>query len=657
MGVPCGICARVVHAWCTLKTPHKGRSLSVMYNMATTLARSTKRGILLCVDIILVPPALLTAMVLQYDDNLAFDNMLQHWQALPLLMGLCGLLTVVLGLHRVQLKAFESHAIGLTALHAVLLGLATAVMDDLAGFGTSFATFINFALIYFFMSIGVRMLMLQVLLEIYRREQPQCRLLIYGAGQTGRQLAAALRTDQSTIPVAFIDDNEALQTTLVQGLTVYSPLTIEALVKARKIDRVVLAMPSMTKPRQAHLSRHLRELGLDVHTVPSFAQLTGQTPVTEEIQSGSADKLLRRRALDNELSGGSDAYRGRVVLISGAGGSIGSELCRQIASCAPKRIVLFEISELALYRIDMELRGLARNRAIHIVPVLGSVTDENLVLRTLRDHDVQVVLHAAAYKHVNLVEQNPITGMANNVLGTHVLARAASTAQVERFILISTDKAVRPTNIMGASKRLAEMLVHDLANRTKGGNIFSIVRFGNVMGSSGSVIPLFQEQIKLGGPVTVTHPDVTRYFMTISEAARLVLVAGSFDASGDVFVLDMGEPVRIYDLACQMISAVGYSLRNEANPNGDIEIKFIGLQPGEKIEEELLIGKGQTTTAHPKILQANETHLSEIEVASAMRSIRDAIERADETALRAVIARWVEGGAHFTRQAQDTSRT
>lgn len=212
-----------MHVWCTLKTPPKGRIVAVMYNMASTLARSTKRGILLFVDIILVPPALLTAMVLQYDDNLAFDNIGQHWLALPLLMVFCGLLTVVLGLHRVQLKAFESHAIGLTALHAVLLGLATAVMDDLAGFGTSFATFINFALIYFFMSIGVRMLMLQILLAIYRRAQPQCRLLIYGAGQTGRQLAAALRTDQTTTPVAFVDDNEALQTTLVQGLTVYSP--------------------------------------------------------------------------------------------------------------------------------------------------------------------------------------------------------------------------------------------------------------------------------------------------------------------------------------------------------------------------------------------------------------------------------------------------
>lgn len=447
--------------------------MTVMYDMASTLERSSKRRILLFVDIILVSPTLLAAMALQYSGDLAFDTVGRHWLALTLLMGFCGLLTVVLGLHRVQLKAFESHAIGLTALHAALLGLAAAVMDDLAGNGTSLATFINFALIYLFMAIAVRMLMLQLLLMIYRSGQPQCRLLIYGAGQTGRQLAAALRTDQSTTPVAFVDDNKALQTTLVQGLTVYSPLTAEALVKAHNVDRVVLAMPTVSKPRQAQLSRRLRDLGLDVHTVPSFAQLTGQAPVTKQLEPVTTGQLLGRPALDRELSGGSDTYAGRAVLISGAGGSIGSELCRQVIACAPTRIVLFEISELALYRIDKELRSMGQWQGVDIVPVLGSVADHDLVTRTLENYGVQIVLHAAAYKHVRLVEQNPIAGMANNVLGTHTLAHASAMAGVERFILISTDKAVRPTNIMGASKRLAEILVHDLAGRTRGDTVFS----------------------------------------------------------------------------------------------------------------------------------------------------------------------------------------
>lgn len=631
--------------------------MTKIYHMVNTLARSTKRRILLLVDVVLVPSAVVGAVMLQFGADGFFENVARYWLALPLLMGFGGLLSVVLGVNSYQLKAFESRAIGVIGLHAVLLGIVAAMMDDLAGFGAPFATFVNFAMLYFLMSIATRMAMLQVLLAIYRRGQPQCRLLIYGAGQTGRQLAAALRTDQTTTPVAFVDDNEALQTTLVQGLTVYSPLTIEALVKARNIDRIVLAMPTMTKPRQGQLLRRLRDLGLDVHTVPSFAQLTGQTPVTSELRAVETGDFLGRPALDQELSGGADAYRGRSVLISGAGGSIGSELCRQIIRCAPRRIVLFEISELALYQIDLELRTMSGKHDIEIIAVLGSVLDEDLVTRTLSDYAVQVVLHAAAYKHVNLVEKNPLVGMANNVFGTHTLARASVLAQVERFILISTDKAVRPSNMMGASKRMAEMVVHDLANRYPDVTNFSMVRFGNVMGSSGSVIPLFHKQIKQGGPVTVTHPDVTRYFMTIPEAARLVLVAGSFEAAGDVFVLDMGDPVRIYDLACQMISAVGYTLRNAANPEGDIEIKIIGLQPGEKIDEELLIGEGQTTTAHPRILQANETHLSEIEIASALRDIKDAIERADEPALRTVVARWVEGSNDFAKRAKDTSLT
>jgi FlaA1/EpsC-like NDP-sugar epimerase len=305
------------------------------------------------------------------------------------------------------------------------------------------------------------------------------------------------------------------------------------------------------------------------------------------------------------------------------------------------------MSELALYTIDMELRALLRLQNIEIIPVLGSITDGALLDRLMAAHKVQVVLHAAAYKHVPLVEKNPIVGMSNNVLGTQALAQAAANAGVERFILISSDKAVRPKNMMGASKRMAELVVQDLANRTTG-TVFTMVRFGNVMGSSGSVIPLFQDQIAKGGPVTLTHRDVTRFFMTIPEAAKLVLVAGSFASGGDVFVLDMGDAIQIYDLARQMITAAGYTVRDDIHPDGDIEIKITGLRPGEKIHEELLIGEGQLTTPHPNILQASEASMSEIEVAAALKALRCAIETANEVALRAVVARWVEGGAHFS---------
>lgn len=624
-----------------------------MYKLVSMLPRTTKRQILLMIDVVLVPLALLAALSLQHNGVLTADGLARNWLVLPLLMGISGLLSVVLGIYKIQLKAYESHAIGLTAVHAVLLGLATAVMDDLAGYSTPLATFINFALVYFLMVITARMGMLQMLLVIYRRGQDQCRVLIYGAGRTGRQLAAALRTDDTINPIAFIDDNKAMQSTIVQGLTVYAPIAIETLIRERNVARVLLAMPGMPRAKVARLSRSLEDMGLDVQALPSFAQLAGQEALVGQLQPVVPGQFLGRAPLDTELPGGSDVYTGRHILITGAGGSIGSELCRQVLACGPARMILLDISELALYTIDMELRTLASRLNVEIIPVLGSIADPALVRRTMADYDVQVTLHAAAYKHVPLVEKNPIVGMSNNVLGTQVLAQAALDADIERFILISSDKAVRPKNMMGASKRLAEMVVQDIASRHKGRCIFSMVRFGNVMGSSGSVIPLFEQQIKNGGPVTLTHREVTRYFMTIPEAARLVLVAGSFANGGDVFVLDMGDPIPIYDLASQMITAAGYHLRDDDNPDGDIEIKITGLRPGEKIHEELLIGEGQLTTSHSKILQARETFLSEIEVAAALKALRQAITDADEMALRATVARWVEGGAIFLPKAED----
>ena len=625
-----------------------------MYEFVVAMPRQAKRILLLCVDVLLVPVALLIAYALQAGGVPAGAGLLGHWAGLPLMLMIAGLLVLVTGIHRIQLKAYESRAIMLTGLHALLLGVSIAILDDLAGLGTSLATFINFVLVYFLICVAVRVVMLQMLLKIYRRGQKQTRVLIYGAGTTGRQLVAALRTDETITVVAFVDDNTQLQSTIVRGLNVYSPVAVNALIKSRQVDRILLAMPSLSRPKLAQISRRFEDMGLDVQALPSFAQLTGQEALLGQLAPVVPGRFLGRAPLDAELPGGSSTYVGQSILISGAGGSIGSELCRQLLACKPARMVLLDVSELALYTIDMELRGQADRMGVEIVPVLGSVTDAALVRRTLAAHGVKIVLHAAAYKHVPLVERNPVVGMSNNVLGTLTLAQAAQEAGVARFTLISTDKAVRPRNMMGASKRLAEMVVQDLASRQprSGGTIFSIVRFGNVMGSSGSVIPLFHEQIEKGGPVTVTHREVTRYFMTIPEAARLVLAAGSFANGGDVFVLDMGDPIPIYDLARQMISAAGYTARDEANPDGDIEIRITGLRPGEKIHEELLIGEGQLTTPHPKILQANEAALSEIEVASALKSLRRAIETADEAALRAVVARWVEGGAHFAAEAE-----
>ncbi|MBS1301747.1 nucleoside-diphosphate sugar epimerase/dehydratase [Loktanella sp. SALINAS62] len=616
-----------------------------MYRWVSILTRRTKRGVLLFVDIALIPVALVLALTLQGNALVDPGTLSLHWLALPVLMAIGGLLSSVLGLPQVQLKSYESHAIALTAGHAVLMGVSAAVIYDMAGVAAPLASFINFALVYFLMSVAARIAMLNILLHIYRQGQDISRVLIYGAGRTGRQLAAALRGDETVFPVAFIDDNVSVQNTIIQGIMVSPPVALNALVRDHKIDRVLLAMPSAPRARVAQLSRRLEDMGLEVQTLPSFAQLTGREALVDQLQPVVPGRFLGRAALDGSLPTSGVTYRGRVVMITGAGGSIGSELCRQLLTRKPSKMVLFEVSELALYTLDMELRALLRDQTIEIVPVLGSITDEALLLRTMTGHGVQVVLHAAAYKHVPLVEANPLVGMSNNVLGTQALAQAAQMAGVDRFILISSDKAVRPTNIMGASKRLAEMVLQDMASRAgNGGTIFTMVRFGNVMGSSGSVIPLFQDQIQKGGPVTLTHADVTRFFMTIPEAAALVLVAGGFAQGGDVFVLDMGKPIRIYDLARQMIESAGYRVIDDATPDGDIEIKITGLRPGEKIYEELLIGEGQLTTPHPKILQAREAHPSEIEVAAALKALRRALETADEDALRALVARWVEGG-------------
>lgn len=615
-----------------------------MYRFVTQMPRQIKWGILLGMDVVLAPVALLAAFALAQNSPDVMDMPLVNRTAVPLLMGISALLAIVTSTYKIQLKAYETRAIGLTAFQTLLLGLSAYLLDQLAGYGTTIAVFINFMLIYLLLAVSVRVVLLQMLLSIHRRGGAQYRVMIYGAGTTGRQLAAALRTDETIYPVAFIDDNSSLQGTIIQGLRVYGAQEVQRIARKRGVDRVLIAMPSMPRPRMIQLSRRLEQQGLDVQALPSFAQLAQQGTLVDQLQPVVPGHFLGRQALDAELPGGVDAYAGRVVLISGAGGSIGSELCRQLLACGPSKLVLLDISELALYTIEMELRELAEDRDLTLVPVLGSVLDADLVTEIMTNQGVQVVLHAAAYKHVPMVEKNAIVGVSNNVLGTLTLAQAAGAADVERFILISTDKAVRPRNAMGASKRMAEIVVQDLARRTAetgGATLFSMVRFGNVIGSSGSVIPLFEEQIRKGGPLTLTHRDVTRYFMTIPEAARLVLVAGSFGEGGDVLVLDMGKPIPIYDLARQMIESAGYSVRDKADPDGDIEIITTGLRPGEKLHEELMVGKGEYSTLHPKIMKAHEDQLSELEVAAALKALRTAVQTRDEAALRAAMGRWI----------------
>lgn len=611
----------------------------MFYKIVMALSRAQKQMLFILMDATVVPIAMLATLVLAATES-AQDTTL--FAVLPIILVLIGTGAVVgwwLGLTRITLNAYEMRGVNRTASYAGILGVLGVLLN--AGFGTGlpFGAFVVFALLLLVLSASWRIVLRHITLNIYRHGKDRTRVLIYGAGQTGQQLVAALRHDDAILPVAFVDDNPTLQSLMVSGLRVHGPSSLKKLVLDKDVDRVVLAMPSISQPALARIAHKLRHIGCEVHALPSFATMVGEGEIRKQVSPVSIRDLLGRNRLESELPGVSHVYSGRRILVSGAGGSIGSELCRQLIACKPDCVVLVDHSELALYNIDKELREIGDG--LQIVPVLGSVLDDQLMRDVMVAHKIDVVLHAAAYKHLPLVECNVMSGLRNNVLGTKLLAEAARAAGVERFILVSTDKAVRPTNVMGASKRLAELVVQDLAARSKGTR-FSMVRFGNVLGSSGSVIPLFEEQILRGGPVTLTDPNVTRYFMTISEAARLVLLAGSFARGGDVFVLDMGEPVPIRKLARQMIEGAGFSVRDKDTPQGDIEIQITGLRPGEKLHEELLISPDMLTTPHNKILRAQESFLSEFEMATALKDLRQAIDTHDVSAARAVISRWVE---------------
>ncbi len=614
-----------------------------MYELVTGLTRNQKKLILLLVDIGLVPVSLWIAIALMFETLPGSDRLAESLPLLITVAVLGGLYSWAMGLPKVKLNAYESRAILHTAGFAGFCGTVALWLTlwDIEG-RMSVSALIIFTVTLLVMSVATRLALRHILIRVHQRGKVRLRVLIYGAGQTGVQLATALKTDPRIHAVAFVDDNRTLQSLMVSGLPVYSSIRIDDLVRRLAIDRVVLTMPSLSRSKQVQMVRRLENLNCDVRTLPSFAMLLDDHDIVRRIQPVSPIDYLGRDNLDSDLAGLCDSYCGQSVMITGAGGSIGSELCRQIIKCAPARLVLFELNELALYQIHRELADLVSETSVTLVAVLGSVADASVVRHALVENRVQVVLHAAAYKHVPIVETNELAGLQNNVVGTKVLADAVRSAGVPRFVLVSTDKAVRPTNVMGASKRLAELVVQDLATRSQA-TTFSMVRFGNVLGSSGSVLPLFQEQIRRGGPVTLTDPDVSRYFMTVGEAACLVLLAGTFSRGGDVFVLDMGQPVRIARLARQLIENAGYSVRDADQPNGDIEIAVTGLRPGEKLHEELLIGSDMLPTPHPKILQAREACLSEIEMANALQAITRAIANADVGAARQTIARWVGG--------------
>jgi FlaA1/EpsC-like NDP-sugar epimerase len=437
-------------------------------------------------------------------------------------------------------------------------------------------------------------------------------VIIYGAGNQGIALMNALSNSNNYRPVAFIDDNLNKQGSIIKGLKVYPSENIKKLNDQSNISKILLALGNASASKRKRLIENISEFNLEILTTPAVQDIVSGKAKIEEVKEVEIEDLLGRDCVTPNHELLSNDIIDKVVLITGAGGSIGSELCRQIIKQEPIKIILLELNEFSLYSIEQELMAYcSNNNTCHteIISILGSVQKQNRLETIFKTFKVQTIYHAAAYKHVPMVEHNVVEGVRNNVFGTWYCAEAAISAGVERFVLISTDKAVRPTNVMGASKRLAELVLQALAKR-QSDTLFCMVRFGNVLGSSGSVVPLFRRQIKNGGPITVTHPDIIRYFMTIPEASQLVIQAGAMGKGGDVFVLDMGDPIKITALARKMIRLSGLSEITETEPNGDIEIQFTGLRPGEKLYEELLIGDDVEGSEHPRIMTANEVHLT-----------------------------------------------
>lgn len=468
------------------------------------------------------------------------------------------------------------------------------------------------------------------------RADERRNVLIYGAGSAGRQLAAALATSTEMQHVGYLDDDETLQGSILNGQTIFNPTDFKRIVEKHEVSDILLAMPSVTRKRRNEILELIRGTHVSVRTLPGLLDLAKGKVTTSDLRELDIEDLLGRDAVaPNQILLGK-TIRDKIVLVTGAGGSIGSELCRQILLLEPSTLLLVEMSEFGLYTIHQELerrKAQAGDLNTEIVPLLACVYDKDRMANIMSAWKPDTVFHAAAYKHVPLVEHNPAEGIRNNVFGTMTTALCAADAGVSDFVLISTDKAVRPTNVMGTTKRLAELVLQALSARGSATR-FAMVRFGNVLGSSGSVVPLFRQQIRVGGPITITHADITRYFMTIPEAAQLVIQAGAMATGGEVFVLDMGDPVKIIDLARNMIELSGLEVRDAENPDGDIEIEVVGLRPGEKLYEELLIGDNPAPTNHPRIMKANEYHIAWSDLQRDLSKLKDAMDKSDVPAVR-----------------------
>lgn len=577
-----------------------------MFLRVLRLPRKLKILVTLLCDILLLPLALWSAIALRFG---TIHPLVSGYYWIFILVPIVSVpIFIRIGLYRAVVRFIDDKII-YTIMYGVTLSVliltAAILMAKVEGLPrSSIVIYWVIAVTYIGSS---RFVARGVLRRAESREDRKQRVAIYGAGRAGLQTALALMSGPEFRPVAFFDDKKDLHNSLVAGIRVYDASKALEIMEDLDCNQLLLAIPSASRSVRKEIIRRFEGKNIILKTLPGIGDLVFGTVRVEDIREVGIEDLLGRDSVPPYPELISACNRDKVVMVTGAGGSIGSELCRQILHNLPKKIILYERNEYALYKIEQDL-----NRSfshIKVIPILGDILNQDQLKQVMSEHAVDTVYHAAAYKHVPLVESNIIAGVKNNVFGTSTVAKVAIEQNVETFILISTDKAVRPTNVMGATKRLSEIVLQALASKKNHQTRFCMVRFGNVLGSSGSVVPLFREQIKSGGPVTVTHPDVTRYFMTIPEAAQLVLQAAAMGRGGEVFVLDMGESVKIVDLAKKMINLSGLEVHDPKKGTGDIAIEFVGLRPGEKLFEELLIGNNVGPTAHPRIMRAEEDFL------------------------------------------------
>lgn len=597
------------------------------------LSRLKKRLVAQAIDVVSLTAAFLLALSIRLGE-LHMPSSPYAWGCLAFCIVFTVFFADRIGLYKTVVRFFGNQNV--VSICSVVF--ASAIVMSLCLFFLSIplprSTPIIYACLAILFMLGTRF-GLRLLFQHYAKEQLGEPVIIYGAGAAGNQLAVSLKQDNRYMPIAFVDDNPKLHGRRLQGIEVSQPDKVDNLVKDYNVKRILLAIANIPSERRKEIYEQLEHLRIKVKTIPAYSQLVSGEQSVENLRDVNVEDLLGRTPVEPVSRLMDKCIKDKVVLVTGAGGSIGSELCRQISKLSPEKLVLMDSSEFSLYSVHKDLVGASQTDSTNtVIPVIGNILDSKLLDDVIESYGVNTIYHAAAYKHVPLVEQNIVEGVKNNVLGTYLLAKKAQLHKVENMVLISTDKAVRSTNVMGASKRVAEFVLQALSTEDTS-TCFSMVRFGNVLGSSGSVVPLFKSQLKKGGPLTVTHPEITRYFMTIPEAAQLVIQAGALAQGGEVFVLDMGKPVKILDLAKKMVHLTGYS----DDPASDrfVDINFTGLRPGEKLYEELLVDDNALGTEHSRIMCARESYLELPELEALVASIKSAVELRNSAAIKEVL--------------------